>query len=135
MVRFGVVGVTTQLVYLGSVVAVMAAGLHYFVALLVAQICAIGFAFPMYRHQVFRSEGPVRAQFAAFLGVWWAGAAASLLGVPLLVEGTALNPLLAQVAVMLVVAVWGFLGHSRISFRQRGPKLGASYPSIPEASS
>jgi putative flippase GtrA len=133
-VRFGLAGAGTQVVYIGTVGAALAAGVHYVLALVAAQVCAIGFAFPVYRSRVFGSQGPVGPQLLAFLGVWWVGVAASFIGVPLLVETGGVHPLLAQLVVMVLVALWGFLGHSRISFRPRTTRLPEPFPAVKEAS-
>ena len=111
----------TYVVYLSAFVVAMATVDRYFLAICFAQVAAIAFAFPVYRRRVFRAEGSLRRQFVAFLGVWWSGAAMSLLGVPLLVETSPLGPLAAQVVVLLVVGAFSFFGHRRLTFRQVAP--------------
>ncbi len=118
--RYGVVGGLTQVVYLSVLGAALAAGVHYVVGLVVAQVAAMSFAFPAYRGQVFRATGPLGRQLLSFLGVWWTGAALSLVGVPLLVELRGLRPFVAQLAVLVVVVTLSFLGHRQVTFRRRG---------------
>ncbi|WP_051750346.1 GtrA family protein [Phycicoccus jejuensis] len=118
VVRYGVVGGVTQVVYLSVLAATLAAGAHYVVALGSAQLAAMIFAFPAYRGQVFRAEGPLGRQLVAFLGVWWTGAALSLVGVPALVELAGLRPLVAQLLVLVGVVLLSFVGHLRVTFRR-----------------
>lgn len=117
LIRFAVVGATVQLVYLGSMSALLAMSIHYVSALLVAQLIAIAFAFPTYRVHVFEGTGPWRSQLARFAGIWWSGAAASLVGVPLLVEVLHVRPLLAQLIVVVCVAAFTFVAHRHLTFR------------------
>ncbi len=135
MVRFGLVGAAAQVVYLVTLIAALATGLHYLLALVVAQVCTIGFAFPMHRNRVFGAEGPVRHQLLMFLGVWWTGAAASFLGVLALVEAVGLQPVPAQLIVMVVVAGWSFLANSRLSFRPRASIVVEPHHVVREVSS
>ncbi|MBM6400936.1 GtrA family protein [Phycicoccus sonneratiae] len=120
VVRYGVVGGVTQVVYLSVLGAALALGAHYLVGLAAAQLSAIAFAFPAYRGLVFAAEGPLGRQFATFLGVWWTGAALSLVGVPLCVEAFGLHPFVAQLLVLVVVVGFSFLGHLRVTFRRPG---------------
>ncbi|WP_377643923.1 GtrA family protein [Oryzobacter terrae] len=134
MVRFGVVGGAAQVVYLVALVAALATGIHYLLAVVAAQVVTIAFAFPMHKYLVFRSDGPIRRQFLMFLGVWWTGAAASFLGVLLLVEVVGLDPLPAQLVVMVLIAVWSFVANSRLSFARRHPTVVDQDPNLQEAS-
>ncbi len=119
VVRYGVVGAMTQIVYLSVLGTALATGVHYLVGLVAAQLVAMAFAFPAYRGQVFRATGPVGRQLLAFLGVWWTGAAMSLVGVPLLVELGGLRPFVAQLLVLVAVVTLSFLGHREVTFRRR----------------
>ncbi|MBT9255913.1 GtrA family protein [Phycicoccus sp. MAQZ13P-2] len=119
VVRYAVVGGVTQAVYLSTLAGGLAVGAHYLVALVVAQLVAMAFAFPAYRGQVFRADGPLRRQLVAFVGVWWTGAALSLGGVPALVELGHLPPLPAQLLVLVLVVGLSFVGHLRVTFRRR----------------
>ena len=119
VVRYGVAGAVTQVIYLSVLGGVLLLGVHYLVGLGAAQLAAMSFAFPTYRGQVFRAEGPVGRQLAAFLGVWWTGALMSLVGVPLLVEVVGLRPFPAQLLVLVGVVTMSFLGHREVTFRRR----------------
>lgn len=119
IVRYGMAGLVTQVVYLGVLGAALALNWHYLLAMSLGQVCAISFAFPTYRAQVFRSNGPWLPQLAKFLGVWWTGLAISFVGVPLLVEGFHLHPFPAQLVMLVGVVVMSFLSHRGITFRAR----------------
>jgi putative flippase GtrA len=94
-------------------------GLHYFLAILIAQIIAIAVAFPLYRAFVFASTGSLRSDFLRFLGVWMGGAIAGVVATPLLVEIFGVDPFWAQVAAILVISVASFLSHRFFTFRRR----------------
>lgn len=119
VVRYGVVGGVTQVVYLSVLGTALALGAHYLLALVAAQLSAIAFAFPAYRGLVFEATGPLGRQLVTFLGVWWSGAVMSLVGVPLCVEALGLRPFVAQLLVLVLVVGLSFLGHLRVTFRQR----------------
>lgn len=119
VVRYGLAGGVTQIVYLSVLTVTLAIGWHYLAGMALAQVGAIAFAFPTYRAQVFRSDGRILPQFATFLGVWWTGVAMSFVGVPLLVEGAGLRPLPAQIIVLVGVVTMSFLSHRGLTFRAR----------------
>ena len=119
LVRYALSGIVAQVVYLGLIAAGLALGAHYLVAIVAAQAVVLAFTFPLYRRKVFRSTGPVGRQLVTFLGVWGVGAAMSLVGVPILVEGAGLHPLVAQVVVLGVIFVFSFVSHHRVTFRRR----------------
>ena len=134
VVRYGVAGVVTQIIYLSVLAAALAAGWHYLVGMALAQVGAIAFAFPTYRARVFRSDGRLLPQFVTFLGVWWTGVAMSFVGVPLLVEGAGFRPLPAQVLVLVGVVTMSFLSHRELTFRVRqahGVSTGSHAPAAP----
>lgn len=118
-VRYLVVAGTTSLVYLGLLAALLTTSLHYFVAILVAQVLIVTAAFPAYRTLIFRSEGPWIPDLLRFLGVWTSGAAAGIVATPALVELLGWHPLVAQCVAIVVVAILSYLGHRFISFRRR----------------
>ena len=74
-----------------------------------------------------RPEGPLTRQFLTFMGVWWTGAAMSLIGVPALVESFGLAPFTAQLLVFIPVFAFSFMGHLRLTFRRRPPESTVSY--------
>lgn len=117
VLRYALAGAVTQVLYLTALALGLAADVPYVAAIAVAQVVAIAYAFPVYRRRVFQAVGPLRLQFAAFLGVWWTGAAMSFVGVPLLVELVHLRPLTAQVVVLLIVFFYSYAAHANFTFR------------------
>ena len=117
--RYLVVAGSVSVGYLGLVAAGLATGLPYLLAIALAQVVTISVAFPTYRSLVFRSHGPLLAEFGRFLSVWSGGMVAGFVATPLLVELTPIPPLEAQVIAVVVVAVGSFLGHRFVSFRHR----------------
>jgi putative flippase GtrA len=130
VIRFAMVGAVVQVVYLGSFSALLATSITYFSALLVAQVITITVAFPAYRVHVFEATGPWRAQLGRFAGIWWAGATASLVGVPLLVELLQLSPFLAQVVMVVCVAGLSFVAHRRITFQRSTVQTPSSFAHV-----
>ncbi|MGP7960245.1 GtrA family protein [Sanguibacter sp. A247] len=119
--RYLLVAGTTSLVYIGVLALLLTTRLHYFVAILTAQVIIVSIAFPAYRTLIFRSEGPWFPDFIRFLGVWSSGAVAGIVATPALVEIVGWHPLVAQVVAIVVVAVLSYLGHRFVSFRHRSP--------------
>ena len=119
LARYAASGALTQVVYLSLIALALAAGVHYMAAIVIAQAICLCFVFPLYRRRVFRSTGPVLRQLVTFLGVWSVGAAMSLVGVPLLVELVGMPPFVAQLVVLVVIFLFSFLSHHRVTFRQR----------------
>lgn len=130
-VRYLLVAGIAALFYLAVLALGLALGLHYLVAILIAQVVTIGCAFPAYRTFVFQSRGRVLTDFVRFLSVWVSGAIAGILVTPLLVELLGWHPLVAQVVAIVVVSVASFLGHRFFSFRDRARSRGRR-PSDPE---
>lgn len=120
VVRYGVAGAVTQVIYLSVLGFSLHTGLHYVLAIAAAQVVAICYAFPVYRNRVFSAEGPFTRQVTAFLGVWGTGALMSFIGVPLLVELVGLPPFAAQLVVLVAVFTFSFLAHRGLTFARRG---------------
>jgi putative flippase GtrA len=117
VVRYGLAGGTTQVVYLSVLGGALAADLYYMAAVALAQVVAICYAFPVYRRHVFVAVGPLPKQFLTFMGIWWTGAVMSFVGVPALVEGFGIAPFIAQLIVFIPVFTFSFLGHLRVTFK------------------
>ncbi len=118
VVRYGLTGGVTQLIYLGVLGGALVAGTHYLGGLVLAQLAAMSFAFPAYRGLVFNASGSWTRQVIAFAGVWWTGAAMSFIGVPALVEVADVPPFRAQLLVLVVVVTVSFVGHRTVTFRR-----------------
>ncbi len=114
--RYLLVAGCTALFYLGLVALGLAIGLHYFIAILIAQAITIVLAFPFYRRFVFESTSGLWGDFARFLVVWSTGAVSGLVITPLLVELLGWDPFVAQVFAIAVVSVGSFLAHRLFTF-------------------
>jgi putative flippase GtrA len=121
LVRYGISAGSVAVLYVLIYGIGLQLGLHYFVAILIAQVIAICVAFPLYRAFVFASTGPVRSDFVKFLGVWSGGAIAGIVATPILVEVFGVHPFWAQVFSILVISVASFLAHRVFTFNRRAP--------------
>lgn len=131
-VRYLLVAGCTSLGYLALVaIGYQVLGWHYMVAILVAQVITICTAFWFYRGFVFNSKGTVWVDFVRFLSVWSTGAIAGIVGTPFLVEVFGMNPLVAQVLAIIIVAVGSYLGHTFFSFRNRDSAVAQSDEATP----
>lgn len=118
--RYLLVAGVTALSYLGLVALGLAAGLHYFIAILIAQAITIVCAFPFYRRFVFESRSGLWPDFVRFLTVWTAGAVSGIVATPLLVELLGWHPLVAQVVAIGVISIGSFLSHRFFTFTTKG---------------
>jgi putative flippase GtrA len=117
-IRYLLVAGSTTVCYLGILAALLATGLAYMIAILIAQAIIISLAFPIYRRVIFRSTGRWQSDFPRFVGVWSGGLIAGIIATPALVELADQPPLVAQVIAVAVVAVLSYLGHKFVSFRR-----------------
>lgn len=117
-VRYLIVAGSTTVCYLGGLALLLATGLQYMYAILIAQAAIITLAFPAYRRLIFRSAGRWQADAVRFVGVWAGGFVAGVVATPALVELVGLSPLPAQVVAVAGVAVLSYLGHHFVSFRR-----------------
>lgn len=118
-VRYLFVAGCVALGYLSILAGGLTLGWHYMLAIAVAQVITIICAFPAYRNFVFESRHSVASDFVRFLSVWSTGAIAGFLATPFLVEVAGLQPFLAQIIAIVVVAIGSYLGHRFFSFRPR----------------
>jgi len=121
-VRYLIVAGAVSLAYLAVVALFLAVGLPYMLAIVVTQVITICGAFPVYRKLIFRSKNPWLQDFPRFIGVWTGGIIGGFIATPLLVEVAGMKPFYAQVVSMVVIAVFGYLGHHFVSFKK--PKGG-----------
>lgn len=119
LLRYGVSAAAVALLYLIVYGVCLAFGLHYLLAILIAQVVAISVAFPIYRVFVFEATGAVWRDFLRFLGVWSGGAIAGVIATPILVEVFSVDPFWAQVFAILVISGGSFLAHRVFTFRHR----------------
>lgn len=117
-IRYLVVAGSMTLCYLFILAMLLMTGIHYMIAIAIAQVVVISGAFPTYRRLVFRSKGRWQSDLPRFVGVWSGGFIAGIVATPALVELAGQPPLLAQVIAVAVVAILSFLGHKYVSFRR-----------------
>jgi putative flippase GtrA len=92
---------------------------HYMVALGIAQVLSVSFAYLTYKLGVFRTKGRVLSEFSAFSGFYLFNYVANWLGLPLLVELGGIEPVVAQLGFTAVVMVSSWFWHSKVTFRRR----------------
>ena len=117
--RYLVAGGLITSFYLSAYALLLFVGVQYFVAILCVQAVTIALAFPTYRRFVFGPGKSLRGDFVRFLSVWLGGMIAGLIGTPLLVEFFSWNPLLGQLASIVIVTAANFLIHRFWTFAHR----------------
>ena len=96
---------------------------HYQIALLVAQVTSLCFAYPTYKLAVFRTRGSnIAREVGAFSGFYFIAAAVNWAALPLLVQRLGLGPNIAQTGFSVLLIISSYLWHSRITFRQNEGK-------------
>jgi putative flippase GtrA len=112
-------GATSALYYLLFVGgwATLHAVLPYPVITAAAHLTTALLAYPLYRTVVFAATGSYVTGFLRFYTVFAGGLIASLLGLPLLVEGAGLNVLASQATIILLVPAASYLAHRWWTFR------------------
>lgn len=115
--RYLLVAGCCTLFYLAVYWLLLQLGIHYFVALTLAQVAAISVAFPSYRRFVFEVKHGWKADALRFLSVWASGMVAGMVGTPALVELLGWDPFIAQCVSIVVVSVGSFFAHKFFSFR------------------
>lgn len=98
--------------------AVPALRTHYLIALGIAQITCLLFAFATYKLGVFRTRGDMGREFVAFSSFYLFNYAANWAALPALVELGGVSPVVAQTGFTLVLIAGSWLWHSRVTFRQ-----------------
>lgn len=117
--RYYAVAALVALGYLGVYGLVLVLGGPYPLAIAVAQVVTIAWAFPVYRAFVFRWPGTLLSAFPRFLAVWAGGLIAGVVATPLLVELAHVPPFPAQVITLVAVSAASFLLHRVFTFRRR----------------
>lgn len=91
---------------------------HYQVALLVAQVISLCFAYGSYKLTVFRTRGGnVAREMGAFSVFYIIAAAVNWVALPLLVERLGLGPNIAQTGFSVLLMISSYFWHSRLTFR------------------
>ena len=93
---------------------------HYLMALGIAQVVCLCFAYLIYKLVVFRTRGNVAREFGRFSSFYLANYAANWALLPLLVEFAHMHPSIVQIGFSLIVLVGSYFWHSRVTFRSEG---------------
>lgn len=91
---------------------------HYQVALLVAQVISLCFAYGSYKLTVFRTRGGnVVREMGAFSVFYVIAAAVNWVALPVMVERLGLGPNIAQTGFSVLLMISSYFWHSRLTFR------------------
>lgn len=93
---------------------------HYLVALGIAQVVCLCFAYATYKLGVFRTRGNFLREFSTFSSFYLFNYAANWAALPMLVEWGRVPPAIAQLGFNAVVIVGSYFWHSRVTFRTAG---------------
>lgn len=92
----------------------------YLIALALAQVVSLMFAYTTHKLIVFRTVGGILAEFARFSSFYVSGYAINWVALPVLVELFRLDPMLAQIGFTIVMIVLSYFWHNHVTFRARG---------------
>lgn len=90
---------------------------HYMIALGIAQAVCLCFAFTTYKLGVFRTQGNILREFAAFASFYLFNYAVNWAALPLLVEVGGISPILAQLGFTILLVIGSWFWHNRVTFR------------------
>jgi len=90
---------------------------HYLLLLLPSYIISITNAYIGYKIFVFKTKGNYLKEYLKFYVVYAFGLVVNLLLLPLFVEVSGLNPVVAQAMVIPFMVCVSYLGHKHFSFR------------------
>ena len=90
---------------------------HYLIALGIAQVACLLFAFATYKLGVFRTRGGAGREFALFSSYYMINYAANWAALPALVELGRIPPAIAQIGFTAAAVAGSWLWHSRVTFR------------------
>lgn len=90
---------------------------HYLIALGIAQVVCLCFAYMTYKLAVFRTRGNVAREFGAFSGFYLFIYAVNWAALPVLVEFGGIAPWISQLGFNLIVIAGSYVWHSRVTFR------------------
>jgi putative flippase GtrA len=93
---------------------------NYILALCVAQVICVMFAYLNYKTLVFRTRGNYLSEFAKFSSFYVSSFGINLVALPFLVEVIGLPLVPAQIGFMLVMTVGSYFWHARVTFRNNG---------------
>ena len=90
---------------------------HYLVALGIAQVVCLLFAFATYKLGVFRTRGDMGREFALFSSFYLSNYAANWAALPALVEFGGIPPIIAQTGFTILLVGGSWLWNSQVTFK------------------
>lgn len=91
--------------------------LHYLIALGIAQVISLTFAFTVYKSFVFRGKSNPLREVSAFISFYGVNYAVNWAALPFLVEVVHIPPVIAQIGFTIVLIVGSYFWHSKVTFR------------------
>jgi len=93
--------------------------MHYMLILVLSQIVGLTNAYICYKLFVFKTKGNIVREYLRFYVVYGTTFIVNLILIALFVEGMAMNPVLAQGMIAIIVVTMAYFGHSRFSFNAK----------------
>ncbi|HEX5924240.1 MAG TPA: GtrA family protein [Baekduia sp.] len=120
LIRFGLVGALSTLVYLGFYAAIIGVGGGFVLAALTAFALSATLGFFLHHRFTFRIEGPTAANgMARWLLLQGTVVGVNIALLALLVHGADLNRIVAQVILLPVIPLLTFIASRQLVFRPR----------------
>jgi putative flippase GtrA len=109
---------------------------RYLLALLIAQVVCLAFAFMVHKYFVFRNDAGAVQQFLAFSSFYAVIYVVNWVTLPAIVEGFHIAPVIVQTGFTLITVAGSYFWHRSVTFRQRrstgsGGKPAASVGNAP----
>ena len=95
------------------------AHVHYMVIAVFSSVAAITMAYITFKLFVFRTKGNILREYLKFYAVYGVSMLVGLGVLAVCVEWLGLHPYAGQAVVIVVGVAVSYIGHSRITFRQR----------------
>lgn len=90
---------------------------HYLIALGIAQVSCVLFAYVIYKLTVFRTHGSYLRELPRFVSFYAINYAINWIALPLLVEIGGADPMIAQLGFTVAMVIGSYFWHSRITFK------------------
>ncbi len=89
---------------------------HYMIALGIAQVVSLCFAFVMYKLTVFRTRSNIAREAGSFVSFYAVTYTINWLALPILVESLHIAPSIAQFGFGVLMTAASYLWHNRVTF-------------------
>lgn len=115
-IKFALIGVLNTIVGYGIYYALLFAGIHYIIALLLSFVAGAYLGFILNKTWVFCSTKSSRKELPRYLIVYISSLLINLILLPIFVEIFHFDPKLAQLFFLLILSVYSFIGLKYWSF-------------------